>query len=78
MLSRREMTVILSIGIERKFMSLDKAMKNLKFDSRLTEYNLNSGILNKEELKTHLDKLPDLTPQSEPIDLDKKEKPEQH
>ena len=59
-------------------MSLDKAMKNLKFDSRLTEYNLNSGILTKEELKAQLEKLPDLAAQSEPIDIEKKEKPEQH
>lgn len=59
-------------------MSLDKAMKNLKFDSRLTEYNLNSGLLTKEELKTQLEKLPDLAPQAESIDLDKKEKPDQH
>jgi hypothetical protein len=59
-------------------MSLEKAMKNLKFDSRLTEYNLNSGILEKTELKEHLDRLPDLSNSAEPIDLEKKEKAEQH
>jgi hypothetical protein len=71
------MTVVLSIGIEG-YMSLDKAMKNLKFDSRLTEYNLNAGILEKAELKAHLDKLPDLAANAESIDIEKKEKPEQH
>ena len=59
-------------------MSLDKAMKNLKYDSRLTEYNLNSGILSPEELKKYLESLPDLAPQSESLDLDRKEKAEQH
>lgn len=59
-------------------MSLDKAMQNLKYDSRLTEYNLNSGILKKDELQTHLEKLPDLAPVCEPLDLEKKERPEQH
>ena len=41
-------------------MSLHKSLKNLKFDKRLTEYNLNKGLLNKEELKKHLDSLPDV------------------
>lgn len=58
--------------------SLDKAMKNLKFDARLTEYNLNNGIMSKDELKTHLEKLPDLAAQAEPIDIEKKDKDDQH
>lgn len=41
-------------------MSLDKALKNLKFDKRLTEYNLNKGLLNKEELQKHLQSLEDV------------------
>ena len=41
-------------------MSLDKALKNLKFDKRLTEYNLNKGLLQKEELDKHLQALEDL------------------
>jgi len=41
-------------------MSLDKALKNLKFDKRLTEYNLNKGHLSKEELNKHLSELPDV------------------
>jgi hypothetical protein len=59
-------------------MSLDKAMKNLKYDSRLTEYNLNAGILTPEELKKHLEALPDLEVQTESIDIDRKERAEQH
>lgn len=41
-------------------MSLDKALKNLKFDKRLTEYNLNKGLLQKEELEKHLQSLEDV------------------
>ncbi len=41
-------------------MSLDKALKNLKFDKRLTEYNLNKGLLTKPELDKHLESLQDV------------------
>lgn len=41
-------------------MSLAKALQNLKFDKRLTEYNLNKGQLTKEELNQHLESLPDV------------------
>ncbi len=40
-------------------MSLDKAMRMLKFDKRLTEWNINNGKLSKEELNQHLEALPD-------------------
>jgi hypothetical protein len=40
--------------------SLDKAMKNLKYDKRMTEINLNNSQLSKEELKKYLEQLPDL------------------
>ncbi|PIS12062.1 MAG: hypothetical protein COT73_00545 [Bdellovibrio sp. CG10_big_fil_rev_8_21_14_0_10_47_8] len=56
-------------------MSLDKALKNMKFDVRVTEFNLNHGLGSKEELKKHLDALPDLTAQSEKLILED-EKPE--
>lgn len=59
-------------------MSLAKAMEDLKYDSRLTEYNLNSGILSQEELKKHLQSLPDLAPQTEKLDLERRERSEQH
>ncbi len=41
-------------------MSLDKAMKNLKFDKRLTEWYIDNGQLTKEELEAHLKTLPDM------------------
>jgi hypothetical protein len=41
-------------------MSLHKALKNLKFDKRLTEYNLNKGLLSQDELKKHLESLQDV------------------
>lgn len=41
-------------------MSLDKAMKKMKFDSRLIEWYQNNGQLSKEELEAHLQSLPDM------------------
>ncbi|MBK9323625.1 MAG: hypothetical protein IPM97_11900 [Bdellovibrionaceae bacterium] len=41
-------------------MSLDKAMKNLKFDKRLIEWHVNNGQLSQEELKAYLASLPDM------------------
>jgi hypothetical protein len=41
-------------------MSLDKAMKNLKFDKRLTEWYINNGQLTRDELEAHLKTLPDM------------------
>ena len=55
-------------------MSLDKALKNLKFDVRMTEYNVNNSVITKEELKNHLTQLPDLAANSEQIDLDEGKK----
>lgn len=40
-------------------MSLDKALKALKFDARMLEFNVNNGVISKEELKAHLDSLQD-------------------
>lgn len=51
-------------------MSLAKANKNAKFDSRLTEQKLAKGELTKEELKQHLDQLPDLKDKVEYVNLD--------
>lgn len=50
-------------------MSLDKAMKNLKFDKRLTEINLGNGQMSKDELKKHLEALPDLKDKVEMVNL---------
>jgi hypothetical protein len=41
-------------------MSLDKAMKKLKYDNRLIEWYMNNGQLSKEELEAHLQSLPDM------------------
>ncbi len=42
-------------------MSLDKALKNIRFDKRLTEIHINRGVLTKEELEKYLKELPDLS-----------------
>jgi|GEM_PF-1391914 len=42
-------------------MSLDKAMKNLKYDRRMTEWNINNGQMTREEFQKYLDSLPDLS-----------------
>ena len=51
-------------------MSLDKALKNLKYDVRMTEFNVNNGLISKEELKSHLDQLPDAGANSEKLDIE--------
>jgi hypothetical protein len=51
-------------------MSLDKALKNLKFDVRMTEFNLNNGVISKEELKNHLTQLPDSGANSEKLSIE--------
>lgn len=51
-------------------MSLDKAMKNLKFDARMLEFNLANGLLTKEEYERYMSQLPDSTAQAEKIDLE--------
>jgi hypothetical protein len=51
-------------------MSLDKALKNLKFDVRMTEFNVDNGVVTKEELTSHLNKLPDSSANSEALDLE--------
>ncbi len=52
-------------------MSLDKSLKNLKFDKRLTEYNLNKGLLTQDELKKHLDTLQDVGSKIDLVSLKK-------
>jgi hypothetical protein len=51
-------------------MSLDKALKNLKYDVRFLEYNLNNGQLTKDELKAHLSTVQDVAANSEPLRLE--------
>ena len=51
-------------------MSLYKAMQNLKFDKRLTESNLNTGTMSKEEWNQHLEKLPDMAHNVETLTME--------
>ncbi|WP_277579398.1 hypothetical protein [Bdellovibrio svalbardensis] len=53
-------------------MSLADANKNLKWDIRLTERNLNVGDLKTDELKKHLEQLPDLASNVETFTMDGK------
>ncbi len=48
-------------------MSLDKAIKNLKFDVRMKEININNNVLTEAELKKHIEQLPDLSHTTEKI-----------
>lgn len=53
-------------------MSLAQANKNLKFDKRMTERNVTVGEMTKEELKKHLESLPDLAHNVEKFTVDGK------
>lgn len=50
-------------------MSLDKSMQNLKFDKRLAEWAVATGLISKEDLQKHLDALPDLGSKVEIVNL---------
>ena len=51
-------------------MSLYKAMQNLKYDKRLTERNLTTGQVSKDEWQQHLDKLPDMAHNIETLSME--------
>jgi len=51
-------------------MSLDNAMKNMKFDLRLIEFNIRTGQLTKEEVQKYLQSLPDSSANSEKLDIE--------
>jgi hypothetical protein len=51
-------------------MSLDEAMKKLKFDSRLIEHNLASGQISKQEYEAYLKSLPDSSAQAMALNLE--------
>lgn len=53
-------------------MSLAQANKNLKFDKRMLERNVNVGEMSKEELQKHLESLPDLAHNVETFTIDGK------
>jgi hypothetical protein len=41
-------------------MALNEALKKLKFDTRLTEWYLKNNLMSQDELKAHLNQLPDV------------------
>ena len=51
-------------------MSLKDAIEKLKYDSRMVEINMKSEILNGQDLKKHLEKLPDLKGNSMSLDIE--------
>lgn len=53
-------------------MSLAQANKNLKFDKRMLERNVNIGEMTKEELQKYLESLPDLSHNVETFTIDGK------
>ncbi|MCE3010639.1 MAG: hypothetical protein LW875_08505 [Proteobacteria bacterium] len=54
-------------------MSLDKALKNLKFDVRLQETNLKHGTYSKEDLQNHLKTIQDSAANAEALNLEDKD-----
>ncbi|MCB0363857.1 MAG: hypothetical protein H6624_15775 [Bdellovibrionaceae bacterium] len=50
--------------------SLRKGLEQLKFDSRMTEWNESQGIMTREEYQKHLDSLPDLSGRAVPLTLE--------
>lgn len=51
-------------------MSLNKSMKNLKYDKRLTEWNITNNQMTREEWNKHLENLPDLANEVAPVALE--------
>ena len=51
-------------------MSLDKAIRNLKFDVRMTEFNMNHSVLSKDDHQKHLSQLEDCSGNAEPLKVD--------
>jgi hypothetical protein len=51
-------------------MSLDKAIRNLKFDVRMTEFNMNHSFLSEDDQAKNLAQLEDCSGNSEPLKVD--------
>lgn len=51
-------------------MSLDKAIREFKFDKRLIELRLKNGEVTQEEYKKFIESLPDLSTHCEKIDIE--------
>lgn len=57
----------------------NQAMKDMKFDKRLIDWNLANGLITKEELEKYLQSLPDLGSKVELFNLgDEKPRTEAH
>ena len=69
-LTLRDRSVLAGNKYEEASVSLDKALKNLKYDVRMIEFNINQGQVSKDELKAHLNSLPDLASNAQQIDLE--------
>lgn len=52
---------------------MDRAKMSLKWDVRMLEKNLQNGLLTKEEYEKHLKELPDLSSNTEPLDIERED-----
>lgn len=59
-------------------MSFENATKNLKFDKRMIDWNLNNNQISQEDLKKHLETLPDLANNVDLIKFNEEEEQETH
>lgn len=53
-------------------MDLNKALENLKFDTRMKDWNMKQGLLQKEDLEKYLKTLKDNAPDCEEVTLEDK------
>ena len=54
-------------------MDLNQALQNLKFDTRMKEWNLKQSIVTKDEVEKNLNSLQDRANDAEPVTLEDKE-----
>ena len=50
-------------------MDLSKALENLKFDVRMKEWNLKTGLVKEKEVEENLKNLKDMSAQAVPLDF---------
>ena len=67
---KNKVLVLTTVIVGGLFMTLDKVMQSLKFDSRMIEFNLRTGVITKEELQKYLSQLPDSSNNSEKVNLE--------
>ncbi len=51
-------------------MNLGKALENLKYDNRMTDWNLSQGIITEKDVESFENSLEDLSGQCVPLNLD--------